>query len=311
LLSMGDWIFPNAHPFFHNQLDPDMAVRWTQAAYEDFTRRTGRFVMFKEVGLPTAGDPQGQLSEENQMLYYKKLAETDVRFVYFEAFDQIWKTSLPVESHWGIFRSDRSPKLLASYLMGSQPTPSPTGADSSFYIYLDIDFSGNHFSPSGYMGDIGDITIDQAYTTNPYSGRTSIRVMYSAQHEGPYSCEYTPPCLWAGVYWQEPPNNWGQDEFWQDRGFDLSGYKLLEFYGRAEQQSTIEFLVGGIIGPYGDSLEYPRRILANLTPEWQVFQIDLAGADLSHIIGGFAWTTNVRSNPYGAIFCLDDIKFIK
>jgi len=35
LLQLGDWVFPNVHPYFHNQLDPDAAVRWTKAAYDD------------------------------------------------------------------------------------------------------------------------------------------------------------------------------------------------------------------------------------------------------------------------------------
>jgi exo-beta-1,3-glucanase (GH17 family) len=120
LLRLGDWVFPNAHPYFHNQLDPDDAVRWTKNVYEDLSRRSGGFVMFKEVGLPTAGDSQGRLSEEAQERYYLKLAETGVRFAYFEAFDQPWKTRPPVEPHWGIFGSDRTPKRLGRRLMISK-----------------------------------------------------------------------------------------------------------------------------------------------------------------------------------------------
>jgi len=134
LLQLGDWIFPNAHPYFHNRLDPDVAVRWTQAAYDDTVRRAGRFVMFKEVGLPTAGDPRKRLSEENQQRYYQELAKTNTRFVYFEAFDQPWKTNLAVEPHWGLFRADRTPKLLAVALLKTAlPTPSPS-SKSAFYI---------------------------------------------------------------------------------------------------------------------------------------------------------------------------------
>ena len=116
LLRLGDWVFPNAHPYFHNQLAPADAVRWTKTVYDDLKRRGGRFLMFKEVGLPTAGDAKGELSEESQESYYLGLAKTDVRFAYFEAFDQPWKTHLPVEPHWGIFNADRSPKRLARSL---------------------------------------------------------------------------------------------------------------------------------------------------------------------------------------------------
>jgi exo-beta-1,3-glucanase (GH17 family) len=119
LLSLGDWVFPNAHPYFHNQLDPDDAVRWTRNVYDDLKRRSGRVVLFKEVGLPTEGDPRGKLSEEVQERYYLELARTGVRYVYFEAFDQPWKTHLPVEPHWGIFNSDRTPKSLGRRLMSN------------------------------------------------------------------------------------------------------------------------------------------------------------------------------------------------
>lgn len=311
LLQLGDWVFPNAHPYFHNQLDPDAAVRWTQAAYDDTIRRAGRFVMFKEVGLPTAGGPG--LSEANQEKYYQELAKTGVRFDYFEAFDQPWKTDLPVEPHWGLFRSDRTPKLLAAYLMNiAPPTPTPTpSSQSAFYIYQNADSPNNHYTPTGYMGDIGDIHLTETFEGNPHSGKTSIRVIYDTKGVGPNECNYAPPCKWAGVYWQEPPNNWGKDAFWAGRGFDLSGYSRLLFWARADKLCTVQFEVGGIIGPYGDSLAFPRSINAKLTTDWQEFEIDLDGADLTHIIGGFAWVTNWDTNPHGATFYLDDIRFEK
>jgi len=332
LLQLGDWVFPNAHPYFHNQLDPDAAVRWTRAAYDDLKRRTDRFVMFKEVGLPTAGDSEGRLSEANQERYYQELAKTDVRFVYFEAFDQPWKTHLPVEPHWGILYSDRTPKPLGSWLMGEESPPSPSSETSvvltpvvtgtmgeeslpspsseiAFYVYQDADSPGNHYKPTGYMGDTGDIHINEVFEQNPHSGKTSIRIVYYAEGKGPNECPYLPPCKWAGVYWLEPPNNWGTDAFWKGKGFDLSRYNRLVFWARADKACTIEFKVGGINEPYGDSLTYPRSKHANLSEDWQEFEIDLDGADLKHIIGGFVWVTNWDMNPDGATFYLDDIRF--
>jgi exo-beta-1,3-glucanase (GH17 family) len=316
LLAVGDWVFPNAHPYFHGQTEPDLAVRWTDAAFTDLERRAGaRFVMFKEVGLPTAGDTTGDLSEENQRDYYQELAKTEVRFVYFEAFDMEWKTTLPIEPHWGLFRSDRSPKLLASSLMPATPSPSPSATDSAFYVYRDIDYSGNHFTPSGYMGDVGDIKVGEGYASNPHSGKTSIRIEYTGKGSGPNQCSYNPPCKWAGVYWQEPPNNWGNDIVWRDRGYDLSSYGRLTVWARADKPISVELKVGGIVGDYGDSLRYPRGIVAQLTPEWQQFTIDLSGSDLTHIIGGFVWSlsrdalTSSGLLNSGAVFYLDDIRF--
>ena len=306
LIQLGDWVFPNAHPYFHNQLDPDAAVRWTQSAYDDLKRRTDQFVMFKEVGLPTSGDPEGSLSEASQERYYQRLVDTDVQFVYFEAFDQLWKTHLPIESHWGIFYSDRTPKLLGWQLMGKEPSPTP---EPAFYIYRDAGSPDNHYRPTGYMGDVGDIHINEAFDGSSHSGQTSIRVVYDAEGKGQNECPYSPPCKWAGVYWQEPLNNWGRDAFWEGKGFDLSDYNRLVFWAKADRACVIEFKVGGINEPYGDSLVYPRSIYANLSEDWQEFEIELEGADLKHIIGGFVWVTNWDTNPGGVTFYLDTVRF--
>lgn len=307
LLGLGDWVFPNAHPFFHNQLDPNAAVRWTKAAYEDLKKRSKRFVLFKEVGLPTAGDPKHVMSEAIQEKYYRELKKTSVQFVYFEAFDQPWKTHLPVEPHWGIFTADRTPKLLGKHLLGET---SPQESDACFYVYYDANArKKNHFVPSGYMGDIGDVNVNENFRENPYSGESCIRVIYTTEGKGPYTCDYPPPCKWAGVYWQDPAKNWGTNPEWKERGFNLSGYQRLVFWARADKECLIEFKVGGIEGPYGDSLKQARQNRAKLTPSWQHYEINLKGADLKHIIGGFCWVTNWDTNPEGAIFYLDDIRF--
>ena len=304
LLELGDWIFPNVHPYFHNKLIPEPAARWTEGAYLDLKRRSQRLIILKEVGLPTAGD--NTLSESAQVQYYLALAKSDVRFVYFEAFDQPWKTSLPVEPHWGIFRSDRTPKRLASHLM-KEPPVSQTKVDEPFYVYLDAGSPKNHFVPSGYMGDLKNIHINEAFEENPHSGKTCIRIQVDKFRF--FTNRLTGARGWAGVYWQEPPNNWGKDEFWKGKGFDLSEYKRVLFWGRADKECSIEFKVGGIDERYGDSLSFPRSKLVDLDNEWREFVIDLSGADLRNIIGGFCWVTNNLTNPHGATFYLDDIRY--
>ena len=116
LLSVGDWLFPNAHPYWHFTKYALEAVRWGVDQYAALSEQTDRFVFFKEVGLPTSG--AYGLSEANQDLYYRELAKTKVRFAYFEAYDQPTKTHAAVEPHWGIFHADLSPKLLGWNLMG-------------------------------------------------------------------------------------------------------------------------------------------------------------------------------------------------
>lgn len=309
LLKLGDWVFPNAHPYFHERFEPQSAVRWTEGAFRDLSQKAKRFVLFKEVGLPTDGDPQGRMTEQAQEHYYLELAKTKVSFVYFEAFDQPWKRHLPVEPHWGIYRADRSPKQLAMHLMeGVTAAPSDATA-GAFYVYLDADSPKNHFKPTGYMGDCGDIHIDEVCEVNPHSGETCIKVVYEANGKGPNECSYSPPCKWAGTYWQNPPNNWGKESRFKRKGFDLSKYKRLSFWARADKACRIEFKVAGIDERYGDSLRYPRSKTAKLGAKWKEFTIPLEGTDLSHIIGGFCWASNWDSNPNGATFYIDDVRF--
>jgi hypothetical protein len=184
-------------------------------------------------------------------------------------------------------------------------------AQAPFYVYLDADSPQNHFVPTGYMGDTGDIHINEAFTESPHSGKTCIRVIYDAKGKGPNACDYPGPCKWAGVYWQEPPNNWGKSDVYKGSGFNLAKFNCLTFWARADKECTIQFKVGGVRERYGDSLRSPRSTTAQLSTAWQRFEIDLGGADLSHIIGGFCWVTNWDTNPEGVTFFLDDIRFEK
>jgi exo-beta-1,3-glucanase (GH17 family) len=111
VLQLGDWVFPNVHPYFRGLTVPTDAVTWTADRYVLLTRATQRPVLFKEVGLPSAG--ARDVSEERQTLYYRALSATNVRFAWFESFDQPWKTWAPIEPFWGIFRQDRTAKPVA------------------------------------------------------------------------------------------------------------------------------------------------------------------------------------------------------
>jgi exo-beta-1,3-glucanase (GH17 family) len=123
LWTISDWIFPNAHPFFSGNRDPQEAVAWTEKVFKTLDSVSDKPLIFKEVGLPSGGDTG--LSEARQARYYRLLRETGVAFVVFEAFDAPWKHlgspkpdgtySLPdPEPHWGIFTSDRLPKEAAT-----------------------------------------------------------------------------------------------------------------------------------------------------------------------------------------------------
>ncbi len=110
LFNIGDWAFPNVHPWWHGVRDPINALNWTVKQFLNLQESSGgKYVIIKELGFPTGGDQAA--SEENQATYYRTLQSSGINFFYFEAFDGPWKTWAPVEPHWGLFQSNRSPKL--------------------------------------------------------------------------------------------------------------------------------------------------------------------------------------------------------
>ena len=174
------------------------------------------------------------------------------------------------------------------------------GVFNAFSVYTDAEAPGDHFFASGWMGDFGDIKINEKYSKKPHSGGTCIQIDYSNKA--------SQGARWAGVYWQNPPNNWGT----RPGGFDLTGAKKVTFWARGEKggERIEEFKIGGITGEYADS-DVAGIGPVVLTAEWQQFTIDLQGKDLSSISGGFCWSTNLEVNPDGITFYLDDIRYDK
>jgi len=167
-----------------------------------------------------------------------------------------------------------------------------------FYVYADKSSIKNHFIPSGWMGDFGDIKVDSTSTEDPYLGDTCVKIVYSGKASN--------GARWAGMYWQNPANNWGS----VDGGYDLSKATKLTFWARGAKggERVEEFKLGGIMGEFSDSDSAGVGPVI-LNKEWTQYTIDLKGKDLSNIIGGFGWATNVDVNPEGATFYVDEIKY--
>lgn len=174
----------------------------------------------------------------------------------------------------------------------------PTGEFKKFYIYADQGYFKNHYVPSGWMGDYGDVKLNDASPDKPYSRKTCIKITYTAEKKQGAG--------WAGIYWQDPANNWGNLK----GGYDLTGAKKLTFWARGETGKEIigEFKIGGINGEHSDTASLSIGPIA-LTPEWKEYTIDLKDEDLSLIIGGFSFVISSMDNPEGATFYLDDIAF--
>ncbi len=167
-----------------------------------------------------------------------------------------------------------------------------------FYVYQDKASMKNHFIPSGWIGDSGDLKLDTGSTEMPYFGDSCIKIIYSGKAiQG---------VRWAGIYWQQPANNWGT----MDAGLNLSKATSLTFWARGANggEQIDEFKIGEIKGAYGDSDDAGIYNII-LNKEWTKYVIDLKGKNLSYIIGGFCWATNADVNPEGATFYLDEIKY--
>ncbi len=253
------------------------------------------------------------------MLEFLTLAEQEgVDFLYFSAFDGLWKVEEPggVGRHWGYGYGDRMAKhSFYSVLLPAERLPSLVplqkvylpyvsgGSDQveqTFYVYTEWLEETNHFIPSGWMGDIDCIDMYGCDRDNPHSGEMALRVSFAT----------TGTLGWAGVYWQDPENNWGK----QEGGYDLTGASRLTFWVRgARGGEAVEFLVGGLgepTDPFRDTIQPARSSgLIVLSDEWEQYEIDLTGADLSRVIGGFAWVASRSNNSEPITFYLDDIVY--
>ena len=175
---------------------------------------------------------------------------------------------------------------------------SSSGSFEPFYVYDDFMSTKNHYAPSGWMGDFGDIKLDQSCSENPKAGKTCIKITYTA--------EMKQAAGWTGIFWQQPANNWGDKK----GGFDLSGATKLTFWAKGAKggEKIAEFKMGGITGEYPDS---DSAVIGpiELTNNWEQYSIDLAGKDLSYIIGGFCFAASKDDNSNGFVIYLDDIVY--
>jgi len=195
-----------------------------------------------------------------------------------------------------------------------EPTPIPpteTGGKlpgiptKSFFVYPS-------YTPSGYMGDICDIIVEER-------PEDIVRFIYKIRGRGPHewewkyvNCKPNPrPCQFAGVMYLNPPSNWGE---WPDGGFDLRGFQCVKWEARSVTGTVnVEFIIGGVVWrwddqkeclvrvpvPYPDSMSRTSLGIKTLTEDWQSFEYDLSDRPeeyLKRIVGGFAWVISWGSN---------------
>lgn len=100
------------------------ALNYTIANYESVTSQfPHKPVVITEAGWATNSNGKGinveNANEINQKIYFDELmnwsTKNQILTFYFEAFDENWKGSsdpMEPEKHWGLYKSDRSPKFV-------------------------------------------------------------------------------------------------------------------------------------------------------------------------------------------------------
>ncbi len=155
-----------------------------------------------------------------------------------------------------------------------------------FQVYADFNSPKNHFAPTGFMGDVQQISFTPDLAKEVHSGSTAIELRYDPQPGGQG---------WAGVIWQEPGNNWAN----RPGGYNLSGLRYVTFWAKGEGQQSAHFCVGGVgympgtctrVGEFPDSICPGVDVSCNITDGWLHYAIAIPSTnDLSHVITGFGW----------------------
>ncbi len=140
------------------------------------------------------------------------------------------------------------------------------------------------------MGSTDKLKMDEASTENPKVGKECTKVTFASESG------------WAGVVWQHPAGDWGD----APGGFDLTGASRLTFWARGNvggEKVTIG--IGNIAKPkiYHDTFTDKKEL--TLTKEWQQFELDLTGKDLTRIKSALYFTTASEGQPLA--FFLDEI----
>jgi hypothetical protein len=199
---------------------------------------------------------------------------------YWTAFDGIFNPMLDrFDDH-----PDISKKPYAIIEIGSSSVVDSMPV-KEFNVYTNNGSPTNHYIPSGWWGDWGDITFHDDDRSDPHlgiaCGDTSVKLIYSAEGSQGNG--------WVGICWQEG-------------GYNLTGADNLTFWARGESGGEVVEFTAGDAGASTGTI--------TLTNIWQRYIIDdLAGRNLSNVVCGFYWGASEANNPDGCTIYLDDIRY--
>ena len=122
LLKFGEFLAPNIHPAVDQEkVEPNSAAEWVRKRGLALAKAGKKPVLVKETGIPNGGlpgyTPQLQQAFWTAYLQNGRLLKVEGGVwvslaAAFEAFDMPWKaeqSGLPIEGHWGLLNSKRTP----------------------------------------------------------------------------------------------------------------------------------------------------------------------------------------------------------
>jgi len=184
-----------------------------------------------------------------------------------------------------------------------------------FPVYDDLGSPGNHFHAwAAIPNERALVRISGGSTENPHSGATAIRAeLDPATPDGYAGFYFLNGVMPAGE--TSPQLNFGTVP---DAGADLRGATALTFWARGSRgRERVQFFLAGVgrnpdtgkrIAPYPDSSPVIKKSVI-LSRRWTKYRIDLAGKNLSYVLGGFGWVASSNENPAGVVLFLDDIQY--
>ncbi len=156
------------------------------------------------------------------------------------------------------------------------------------------------FGPSGWMGDFGDIEMNDAYSSDLLKDDPDAKNT---------QWKYTPTGAnkWCGVQYQNADQNWG----------DLPGRAVINatkivFHARGEKGGeVVKFSAGGrpdANNKYNNSFFVEEK--KTLTTSWQKFEFDLTGKKTDSVLWGFGWVVSGADvTGDNCTFYVDEIRY--
>jgi exo-beta-1,3-glucanase (GH17 family) len=126
-----DFIGLHAYAFWNNKKLSE-ALQWTKSIYQNIQQlHPDHVIAYTETGWPTSrvydksyeGGLIGKAGEEEQKRFFDAynlwVDHNKIISLYFTSFDEAWKGGFDgvnpeqkAEKHWGVYKSDRTPKLV-------------------------------------------------------------------------------------------------------------------------------------------------------------------------------------------------------